>query len=152
MGHVDPSHLVELALGHASGDADASALRHVASCPRCRGELVWMTRVVTAARGAQVSDLPVTPPERVWRRIALEALQEDAGLPRRREPPARRSADVRAHDVRRRSTEAWTREVLLALVGAAAVLLFRWLRIRAGRGPVRWPGRRLRPTWWRRGC
>ncbi|GGW92680.1 hypothetical protein GCM10010297_12610 [Streptomyces malachitofuscus] len=135
MGHADPSHLVELALGHVSGAADVSALRHVASCPRCRGELVWLTRVVTAARGAEASDLPVTPPEHVWRHIAREVLQESDGLPRHREHPARRSADTR------------TREALLALAGAAAVLLVRWLWIRAGRVPHRWPGRRLRPPW-----
>ncbi|MEU3660498.1 hypothetical protein AB0E77_12190 [Streptomyces sp. NPDC032940] len=151
MGHVDPSHLVELALGHVSDEADVSALRHVASCPRCRGELLRTIRVVTAARGAEVSDLPVTPPERVWQRITLEALQEDDRLSPPREHPFRRSVAERGDGVgRRRSADTRTCEVLLALAPGVAVLLALWWRIRAGREPGRLRGRRLRIPWWRR--
>ncbi len=143
MGHVDPSHLVELALGHASGDADVGALRHVASCPRCRGELARLTRVVSASRGARVSDLPVAPPERVWRRIVHEVLKEGDGPPLPRERPTRRSVDGRGHGVRRRravgAVGAGTRGALLMLAPAAAFVLVRWLRTRASRGPARPP-------------
>jgi hypothetical protein len=93
VGHVHPSHLVELALGHTSGDADVGALRHASSCPRCREELLRLTRVVTAARGAEASDLPVAPHERVWQRIALDLPQETDRRPRLREHPAHGSAD-----------------------------------------------------------
>lgn len=91
MSHVEPSHLVELALGHAGGDEDADALRHLASCPRCRRELARTTRVVAAARGARASDLPAAPPERVWRRIAQEVLRGTDRLPHPPRHPARRS-------------------------------------------------------------
>ncbi|MFG3073225.1 hypothetical protein [Streptomyces sp. NPDC048225] len=137
MGHVDPSHLMELALGHTSGEDDDGALRHVASCSRCRGELLRMTRVVTAARGAQVPDLPVSPPERVWQRIAREAFRTDDGLPRPREHSPHPSAEQQAGTVRlRRATGTGTRTGLLALAAAAAVLLRRWLRARTGRAPA----------------
>ncbi|CAM5351366.1 hypothetical protein STENM223S_08152 [Streptomyces tendae] len=136
MGHVDPSHLVELALGHTSGAADAGALRHVASCSRCRGELLRMTRVVTAARGAKVSDLPVSPPERVWQHIAREAFRTDDMLPRPREHSPGRSVERPAGGVRlrlRRATGTGTRAGLLALAAAVAVVLCRRLRTRTCR-------------------
>ncbi|MGX1225969.1 hypothetical protein RKD42_007228 [Streptomyces ambofaciens] len=129
MGHVDPSHLVELALGHASGDADVGALRHVASCPRCRGELARLTRVVSASRGARVSDLPVAPPERVWQRIVHEVFKEGDGPPLPRERPTRRSVGGRGL--------GGARGALLTLAPAAVFVLVRWLRTRAGRGPAR---------------
>ncbi|MFG3248864.1 hypothetical protein [Streptomyces sp. NPDC048187] len=137
MGHVDPSHLVELALGHTSGDADVGALRHVASCSRCLGELLRTARVVTAARGTEETDLPASPPERVWQRIAREALRTDDRLPRPREHSPHRSAAPRPRSVRlRRATGTGTRAGLLALASAVAVLLRRWSRARSGRGPA----------------
>ncbi|WP_381560838.1 hypothetical protein [Streptomyces eurythermus] len=70
MAHVEPAHLMELALGHATASEEAAgALRHIEQCPRCRDELRTMTRVVTAARTAQLVDLPAAPPKRVWQRI-----------------------------------------------------------------------------------
>lgn len=133
VGHVHPSHLVELALGHASGEADVGALRHAASCPRCREELLRLTRVVTAARGAEASDLPVPPPERVWQRIALEVLPETDRVPRLRESSAHGSADERVRGSQRRWTDH-AGEGLLGLALAIAVLLLRRWRIRAGSG------------------
>ncbi|TDT42728.1 hypothetical protein EV562_101698 [Streptomyces sp. BK208] len=134
MGHVDPSHLMELALGHTGGEDDDGALRHVASCSRCRGELLRMTRVVTAARGAQVPDLPVSPPERVWQRIAREAFRTDDGLPRPRKHSPHSYVGRPAGSVRRRrATGTGRRAGLLALAAAVAVLLRRWLRTSTGR-------------------
>ncbi|MGA4800186.1 hypothetical protein ACPB9J_07645 [Streptomyces lavendulocolor] len=90
MAHVEPAHLVELALGNAS-DGDSAALRHVAVCARCRDELAWMRRVVTAARQLDASDLPVVPPEHVWERLSRELSAADR--------PARpRSPDPRSPD------------------------------------------------------
>ncbi|WP_238697145.1 hypothetical protein [Streptomyces sp. E2N166] len=101
MGHVEPSHLAELALGHASSDADAVALRHVASCRPCREELKLMTRVVTAARDAEASDLPTAPPERVWQRIARELSHGAHRLPHSIEQrPGRRHRSPWWHRVR----------------------------------------------------
>ncbi len=144
MGHVHPSHLVELALGHTSGDADVGALRHAASCPRCREELLRLIHVVTAARGAEASDLPVAPPEHVWRRIALAVLQETDRRPRPRERPAHRSADD--SDVRRR----WTNRAVEGLLGLApttATHLLRRLRVRGVRGTDREFGAGAVRTW-----
>lgn len=135
MGHVHPSHLVELALGHTSGDADVGALRHAASCPRCGEELLRLTRVVTAARGAEASDLPVAPPERVWQRIALEVPKKTDGRTPVREHPAHGSA----HEKTRRCRHQWTDRVgqgLLGLALAATLLLRRW-RARARSGADR---------------
>lgn len=155
MGHVEPSHLVELALGHTGSDEDVSALWHVASCPRCREELKLMTRVVAAARGTEASDLPAAPPERVWQRIAQELSTDADRIPHPRGRAARRSGAQRFRGVRRkRAAGTGTRDGFLVLVlvgGALLVLLVRWVRVRAGRGPDRRPGRRRSP-WWRRAC
>ncbi|QUW95349.1 hypothetical protein KE639_06618 [Streptomyces sp. V17-9] len=136
VGHVHPSHLVDLALGHAGSDADVGALRHAESCPRCREELLRLTRVVTTARSVEASDLPVAPPECVWQRISLEVLQETAGLPRPGKHPAHRSAGGKASVVRHR----WTNRADGSLLGRAlttAVLLLRRRRIKAGRATDR---------------
>ncbi|MHC3388559.1 hypothetical protein ACLQ2E_03765 [Streptomyces lavendulocolor] len=90
MAHVEPAHLVELALGNAS-DGDSAALRHVAVCARCRDELAWMRRVVTAARQLDASDLPVVPPEHVWERLSRELSAADR--PARPRSPDPRSTD-----------------------------------------------------------
>lgn len=153
MIHVDPSHLVELALGHASGDEDADALRHVASCPRCRRELARMTHVVAAARGVQASDLPVAPPDRVWQRIVQEVLHEADRLPHPGRHPARRFPAGETFKARSVPTAyAGACGGFLALALAAGVLLVRWLRVRSGRGPDRRLARRRRSPWWRRAC
>ncbi|MFI8090673.1 hypothetical protein ACIF9R_20500 [Streptomyces sp. NPDC086080] len=129
MGHVEPAHLVELALGRTTGDQDVRALRHIATCPRCRRELASMIRVVTAARDAGAADLPTAPPEHVWRRIVQELSGEepsdaDTAPPRSGRSPLRRPAGL---------------------------FVVRWFRIGAGGEPARRPGRRLRSPWWRRG-
>lgn len=70
MAHVESAHLVELALSNATTtDADAEALRHIETCTRCRDELRSLTRLVTAARTAQLVDLPTAPPDRVWQGV-----------------------------------------------------------------------------------
>lgn len=153
MSHVEPSHLVELALGHANGDADTDALRHIASCPRCRRELGRTARVVAAARGAEASDLPAAPPERVWQRIAQEVPHESDGLTHRGRHPAHRSPAREAYEAHGpRTADAGVPEGFLALALAAAVLLVRWLRLRAGRGRDRRLARRSRSPWRRRAC
>jgi hypothetical protein len=94
---------VELALRNATPtDADAEALRHVEQCDRCRGELRMLTRVVAAARTAQLVDLPTAPPERVWQRISRDV----SGTPDAPRPPA--------------PTPAPGRRALLALLALAA--------------------------------
>ncbi len=142
MDHVDPAHLVELALGHAAGDEDAGALRHIASCPRCREELRRTRRVVTSARGAGGSDLPAAPPEHVWQRIVEE-------LPRGAVAPARTGGrpDRSGRAVpEARTSGAGRRAGFLALtLLAGAVRAAGRLRARAGRRRGR-----LRPPRWRR--
>ncbi|MEU0721286.1 hypothetical protein ABZ498_29405 [Streptomyces lavendulocolor] len=95
MAHVEPAHLVELALGNAS-DGDSAALRHVAVCARCRDELAWMRRVVTAARQLDASDLPVVLPEHVWERLSRELSAADR--PARPHSPDPRSPVPRSPD------------------------------------------------------
>lgn len=96
MPHVDPPHLLELALGNGASHDDKRAHRHIAVCGRCRDELGRMTRLVTAARSVQESDLPAAPPERVWRHVAQELADP---------PPASAPADARrtgrSPDIRR---------------------------------------------------
>ncbi|MEU3933628.1 hypothetical protein AB0E85_16555 [Streptomyces sp. NPDC029044] len=103
MTHVESAHLVELALRNATPtDADAEALLHVERCDRCRDELRMLTRVVAAARTAQLVDLPTAPPERVWQRISRDV----SGPPNPPRPPA--------------SAPDPGRRVLLALLALAA--------------------------------
>ncbi|MEU3887397.1 hypothetical protein [Streptomyces sp. NPDC029041] len=118
MAHVEPAHLVELALGNATpSEADTEALRHVDECARCRDELGVLTRLVTAARTAQLVDLPTAPPERVWRRISGDLSPE----PNTPGPPPR------IRDRRRRALLA-----LLALATALGVAVaLRCLRERS---------------------
>ncbi|MFD7701739.1 hypothetical protein [Streptomyces caelestis] len=138
MGHVESTHLLELALGHASGDEDVSALRHIATCPRCQEELRLTTRVLAAARNAEAADLPAAPPERVWQRIARELSHGAAAPPRPGGRPAQRSAAGTACAARlARTAGAGTRAGFLALALAVGVILLRRFRARAGRGPVR---------------
>ncbi|MFF9114647.1 hypothetical protein ACF09Y_03305 [Streptomyces massasporeus] len=107
MAHVESAHLVELALSNATQtDADAEALRHIEHCTRCRDELRSLTRLVTAARTAQLVDLPTAPPDRVWQRINRDLATGTA--------PARPHA--RTPDHRKRALLA-----LLALAAAAGI-------------------------------
>ncbi|MFG3716811.1 hypothetical protein ACGF8D_03240 [Streptomyces massasporeus] len=107
MVHVESAHLVELALSNATPtDADAEALRHIDHCTRCRDELRSLTRLVTAARTAQLVDLPTTPPARVWQRI-------DHDLSTGSAPPR---PHTRTPDHRKRALLA-----LLALAAAAGI-------------------------------
>ncbi|CAL9393101.1 hypothetical protein GL259_30940 [Streptomyces sp. Tu 3180] len=161
MAHVEPAHLVELALGHSAHD-DASALRHIAVCDRCRDELRTLRRVVTAARTADIVDLPAAPPEHVWRRIARE-LSEEAGAPPppagaagRRSPASAAGTAVpgRTAGAVRRARRLVPGLLALGLLAGIAVLRRsgRGRPVRAACGPVRRPGRRRRSPWWRRGC
>ncbi|WP_051905861.1 MULTISPECIES: hypothetical protein [Streptomyces] len=114
MAHVERAHLVELALRNATPtDADTEALRHIQHCDRCHDELRALARLVTAARTAQLVDLPTTPPERVWQRISRD-------LSRRPDPPRH---PPHAPDRRKRALLA-----LLALAAATAMAATRWSR------------------------
>ncbi|GHB25704.1 hypothetical protein GCM10010346_56610 [Streptomyces chryseus] len=90
MAHVEPTHLMRLALGNDASSDDAGALRHIAVCDRCRDELNRTRRVVVAARTVEASDLPTAPPERVWQHITHE-------LCRTREPAPPPAAGVLPH-------------------------------------------------------
>ncbi|MGW0816549.1 hypothetical protein ACWD00_25380 [Streptomyces viridiviolaceus] len=125
MVHVDPAHLVELALGNAAiSDDDAGALQHIARCVRCREELTLMTRLVGAARNAEPADMPTAPPERVWERIHDQLFPKAASSPSRGEavrqdhaaPIARVRLLQAAHVSRRRR-----HLVLTLLAGMVAV-------------------------------
>ena len=114
MVHVEPAHLVELALRNTPPtDDDAAALRHIERCDRCRDELRMMTRVVTAARSAELVDLPAAPPERVWQRIT-QGLSRESAPPRPPPRPPGRSAK------RKLLTGLALAVVALAVVGGVA--------------------------------
>ncbi|MFB6768314.1 hypothetical protein [Streptomyces sp. NPDC056337] len=128
MPHVDPAHLVELALGNDTTHDDAGALRHLAACGRCREELHLMTRVVLAARGVEEPDLPSAPPAHVWQRITQGLSEPD-------EPAAPAPVDAGRHPhtasaaprrVRPRTRGRRTAGAALGLLAAAAVV--RWWR------------------------
>ncbi|MER6113625.1 hypothetical protein [Streptomyces hirsutus] len=136
MAHVEPAHLVELALGNGVSSDDADALRHIALCRACREELTLMARVVAAARGVEEADLPVAPPQRVWLRIAQEVSRTGEVAPPPVVEPVRRPRAVGGAG-RRAVRSPWTgtrtsRRVLGLLVGAAVVV--RWsVRARSAR-------------------
>ncbi|SDC47206.1 hypothetical protein [Streptomyces prasinopilosus] len=158
MAHVEPAHLVELALGNGVSSDDAGALRHIALCPRCREELTLMARVVAAARGVEESDLPVAPPPRVWRGIAREVSRagEEAAPPA--VPPAAggssprpRAAGSTEDDgvVRSRRTGLPRGLRAAALLAGSAVVVGwsvrAWRAGRGGRPAAGRTGRVLRP-------
>ncbi|MFG2469872.1 hypothetical protein ACGFXB_31050 [Streptomyces canus] len=118
MPHVEPAHLMELALGNDVSSDDPGALRHIAACNRCREELSQITRVVVSARDVEESDLPTTPPERVWQRITQQ-LSAAPAEPHR----IRRSTDPHGRTIR---------YALGLLVGIAFVR--RWSRDRHAPG------------------
>lgn len=71
MVHVNSA----LLAGHALGqdDAlDAADQEHLASCSHCRAELDQYRRVVTLGQGAQASETPTPPLDRIWRSIQAE--------------------------------------------------------------------------------
>ena len=71
MVHVNSA----LLAGHALGqdDAlDAAEQEHLASCSHCRAELDQYRRVVTLGQGAQASEMPTPPLDRIWRSIQAE--------------------------------------------------------------------------------
>ncbi len=71
MVHVNSA----LLAGHALGqdDAlDAAEQEHLASCSHCRAELDQYRRVVTLGQGAQASEVPTPPLDRIWRSIQAE--------------------------------------------------------------------------------
>lgn len=109
MPHVEPAHLMELALGNDVSSDDPDALWHIAACNRCREELRLITRVVVSARGVEESDLPSTPPERVWQRITQQLSAASA-------EPLRT----------RRSTDRHGRTIRCALGLLAGIAFIRW--------------------------
>ncbi|MEU7470229.1 hypothetical protein AB0A94_17145 [Streptomyces sp. NPDC044984] len=141
MAHVDPAHLVELALGNGVSDDDADALRHITGCGRCREELGLMARVVTAARGVGESDLPAAPPERVWRRIAQELTEAEADVEAgvdAEEGVDAATAPLSAVPLADRCRTARPALVLALLTGVSVVWWGRrwWSRNRSGRRPA----------------
>lgn len=117
MAHVEPAHLVELALGNTTSTDDADALRHIAVCVRCRKELARMRRVVTTARSVDASDLPTAPPERMWERIARELSTTAEPTTPPPGPPGRGAGPLPT-----------PRALGLALGAVAAVTAVRWFR------------------------
>ncbi|MEU0249721.1 hypothetical protein ABZ192_36510 [Streptomyces sp. NPDC006235] len=89
---------MEPALRNTPPTDDAEAMRHVERCDRCRDELRMMTRVVTAARSAELEDMPAAPPELVWQRMAQGLSRESAPPPHRptapEEPRPQRKAEA----------------------------------------------------------
>ncbi|MEU1848242.1 hypothetical protein ABZ499_02865 [Streptomyces sp. NPDC019990] len=117
MAHVEPAHLVELALGNAEpSEEDAEALRHIEQCDHCRDELRTMTRVVTAARSAHLVDLPTGPPERVWRRISRDLSRETTAP---RPPTGHHTAGMR---------KPLAAALSLTAIAAAAAAAVHWYR------------------------
>lgn len=118
MPHVEPAHLMELALGNDISSDDPGALRHIAACDRCREELSLITRVVVSARGVEESDLPAAPPERVWQHITqeLSATEKTHGLS---------MASAESHRTRR-STNPHGRTLRYALGLLAGIAFVRW--------------------------
>ncbi|WP_149550863.1 hypothetical protein [Streptomyces marokkonensis] len=138
MPHVDPTHLVELALGNGVSHHDVSALQHIAVCPRCWEELSLMTRIVNAARGVEEPDLPTAPPDRVWQRITEELTGTDAPAA---PPPA---TPLRGHHPSWASPHAGRlpgvrcrRAGPVLGLAAGLALLWWWHRTRSGRRPAR---------------
>ncbi|MEU6105551.1 hypothetical protein [Streptomyces flaveolus] len=123
MPHVDPTRLVELALGNGVSPHDTSAWQHIAVCKRCRDDLSRMTRVVTAARAVEERDLSAAPPERVWRRITAELTDTtEATPPSSATPP---------HGLPRPAPVTGRRTARLTCCLFTGVL-FVWWRIRRG--------------------
>ncbi|WAX81498.1 hypothetical protein [Streptomyces sp. KMM 9044] len=129
MDHVEPAHLVELALGNDFSSDSVSALRHIAVCIRCRKELGRMARVVAAARSVEEPDLPATHPEQVWQRIARElSLAGEAAPP----PPVGADRALRVVPTCGHSTgtpeDAVARTARLVLGASVVAAAVWWLR------------------------
>ncbi|WP_329252726.1 hypothetical protein [Streptomyces canus] len=95
MPHVEPAHLMDLALGNDVSNDDPGALQHIAACNRCREELSQVARVVATAREVEESDLPATPPERVWQRITQQLSAASADPRRTRRSTNRHGRTIR---------------------------------------------------------
>ncbi|MGY1581144.1 hypothetical protein [Streptomyces sp. MN13] len=135
MAHVEPAHLVELALGNATSGDDARALRHVAVCVRCRDELNRLTRVVAVARAVEASDMPASPPEQVWGRIARESsrTEETATSPASAAAPRTHAATAGERDTGRAGHSAAGAIRLVAGLLAGAAVIQRIRRARTAR-------------------
>lgn len=151
MTHVDPAHMVELALGTSPSHEATAALRHLAACPACREELTRIAKVVDIALSVEASDLTVAPPEWVWRGIKRTLSTEpapppvgeadQASPPRAADPPRRTPGqaletghDSRPAPRRRRRIVVparWIPLVVLVCVGAG------WWLTRRRRSRVR---------------
>ncbi|MET9789922.1 hypothetical protein [Streptomyces canus] len=95
MPHVEPAHLMELALGNDVSSDAPGALRHIAACNRCREELSQIRRVVVSARDVEESDLPTAPPERVGQRITQQLSAASAEPHRTRRSTNRHGRTIR---------------------------------------------------------
>ncbi|MFJ4296902.1 anti-sigma factor domain-containing protein [Curtobacterium sp. NPDC089689] len=82
---MDDETLAMLAVTDVVADDEVAA--HLAQCARCRAEVADLQRVAAVTRSAADVDL-VSPPERVWDRIAatVRAEQEADGLEARVDP------------------------------------------------------------------
>jgi hypothetical protein len=125
--HVEPAHLMELALGNDISSNDPGALQHVAACNRCREELRQITRVVVSARGVEESDLPAAPPERVWHHITqeLSAMEKTPARPPVTPAHGLSTASAEPHRTRR-STNRHGRTIRYALGLLAGIAFVRW--------------------------
>ena len=127
MAHVDPDHLILLALGEPSPDpADAA---HLADCRTCRDELDATRHVADLARdGEELRDLPAPPPA-LWDRIAAEALGPAGPGVRRATGLATAPQGVvlpfdqnRRRQVRRRSVLVAAVALLVGVIGTVGVV------------------------------
>ena len=127
MPHVEPAHLMELALGNDISSNDPGALQHIASCNRCREELRQITRVVVSARDVEESDLPAAPPERVWQHITqgFSATEKTPARPPVKPAHGLSVAWAEPHRTRR-STDPHDRTIRYALGLLAGIAFVRW--------------------------
>ncbi|MET9457544.1 hypothetical protein ABZY05_21070 [Streptomyces canus] len=121
MPHVEPAHLMELALGNDISSNDPGALQHIAACNRCREELRQITRVVVSARDVEEPDLPSAPPERVWQHITQQLSAPPPVTPTH----GLSTASAEPHRTRR-STDPHGRTIRYALGLLAGIAFVRW--------------------------
>lgn len=136
MPHVDPTHMVALALGNDASHNDVSALQHLSVCKRCREELSLVLRVVAAARSIQEADLPASPPERVWQRITRELAESDEATAQPSASSLRRlSAAPAASRPTSRSPGTRHGRTSLAYVLLTGIVILWWRSRRRSRRP-----------------
>ncbi|MFJ4834394.1 hypothetical protein ACIP79_31465 [Streptomyces sp. NPDC088747] len=137
MPHVEPARLLELALGNSGSNGDLGALRHIASCDRCRQELSRLTRLVVTARSVEEPDLPTAPPERVWQRLKQDlSLAAEPAPPACAEPVRPLAPGSAEPRYTRGSTETQVRTVRVTLALLSGIVVWWWSR------SARRPGRR----------